>query len=421
MKGLRVMLVVMAALLAFVTIMGPAAAWGASQKIAAVDDYSSVMNDRVYSHEMGSVWYSDYESTVPGLDIQTVEPANVNAATLAGYDTLFLFACNPAVFTAQQKTDILNFVKGGGKLIIWDSEDPWPGSWNYDWLGTPFTASVPGAAGARGTLFIVAENELSTWASGSGDPLYINNVTLSTQTDAIGDCNVFTQYIPSQWCVDMTAINTLGARGPAHVYSTSQGSGIIIYSGLDWDYADFTGWSTSQPGYWLKKMLRQEFTAANLPPSGSAQCTPPPPGLLVEKTADKSSYHVGDTATFTITITNPSTYTASNVVVTEYPPSAFMLTSPNPVTISSIGAGQTATVTFTANVVEAGCGVENSVSVVGYWNGVPIFNGGDTIAVDIDCTCPPGQVCTPEFPSLALPVGMILGFVFVVYSLARKE
>jgi hypothetical protein len=43
-------------------------------------------------------------------------------------------------------------------------------------------------------------------------------------------------------------------------------------------------------------------------------------------------------------------------------------------------------------------------------------------AVKVEAGVCPGTPQAPEFPSIALPVAMILGFVFIVYSLrARKE
>jgi hypothetical protein len=49
-------------------------------------------------------------------------------------------------------------------------------------------------------------------------------------------------------------------------------------------------------------------------------------------------------------------------------------------------------------------------------------NTADGGAVKVEAGICPGTPQAPEFPSLALPVAMILGFVFIVYSQrARRE
>jgi uncharacterized repeat protein (TIGR01451 family) len=401
------------AFLLLLLVIIPASAWGASQNVAAVDDYSPVTSDRVISESMGSVWYSDYESTIPGLDMVTVEPADINAANLANYDTLFLFACNPSVFSDSQKADINAFVANGGKLIIWDSEDPGQGnSWNYNWLATPFTAAVPGAQGATGILDIVEENMLSS--DNPASTYYINAAALGTQTDAVGDANVFAQFIPSQWCIDMTADSVLSymdpyGAGPTHVYTKSvQSGGIVLYCGLDWDYANYQGWSGGVADN-LKKILKNELTASSLPCA-----SPPPTNLLVTKASDKTQYAVGDIVVFTITVNNPSpTYTAEDVALLDYPPSEVVLTS-NTGTLGDLAPGETKTYEFRGEAVTEGCDLENSVVATGYFAGNPFFNGGDTIEFDIGTNC--GGTPVPEFPTLAVPVVMILGFAFLIYS-----
>jgi len=417
MKQLR-LLGIMAILIMVIMIASPAAAWGASHNVAAVTDGSST-SAQVCSSQMGCVYFSDYESTVPGLDMVTMSPANVNTVNLANYDTLFLFATNPSVFSASQKADINAFVARGGKLLIWDSEDPGTGTvWDYQWLKTPFATAVPGAYGAHGILDIVANNQLSS--DNPADASYIDAAGLGSNTDAVGDANVFTSFVPSQWCVDMTADSVLTwmPTGPTHVFTAnSASSGIIIYSGLDWDAAGYTsGWGTSD-AYELKKILRNEMTASSLPCG-----IPPSTTLTVQKTCDKAVYAVGDTVVCTISVTNPdTTYTAEDVAIIDYPPAEVSLIS-TPVNLGDIGPGQTVETKLRGTAVAEGCNLENSVVATGYYLNLPIFTGGDTTTFDIGNTCggcPPGTTCAPEFPSLALPVGMILGIAFIAYSLRK--
>jgi uncharacterized repeat protein (TIGR01451 family) len=402
---------ILMALVVMFALVGTVSAWGTSAKIAAVDDQGGSYTGQVCSSQMGCVNFANIASAGMSGTMTRVQPADVNAATLGTYDTLFLFNTNPSVLSASQKSDIVDFVKAGGKLVIWDSEDQYyqcggTGCWKYDWLPTPFSLSVPGAQGATGALTDVEENDLSSLIV--GNPHYIDTNYLSQSTDAVGDANVFTSFVASQWCTDMTAKNYLQVTGPVHVYtkgpSTAVGKGIIIFSGLDWDYN----------GIWLHKMLAYEFNVASLPCG-----VPPPQYFTVTKVADKAKYNVGDPMTFDVSIMNNGQYTATGTVAVDLPPSEITCAQTNiPVGNLAPGASWTGKVTCTAD--EPACGVTNSLVATGYYSGQPIFTGSATSAAfDIGpCGTP-----APEFPTLALPVGMILGFVFIVYSMrgTRKE
>src|SRR5438477_123497 len=106
----------------------------------------------------------------------------VSAATLAPFDTLVLVqVCNPRTqFTAQQLTDINNFISGGKKLIIWDADFCAP-SVDYSWFAAPFTTNNPGAAGATGTLTIAEDDTLAS--SNPSSPYFINAGIVGSQTD----------------------------------------------------------------------------------------------------------------------------------------------------------------------------------------------------------------------------------------------
>ncbi len=386
-------------------LAGSATAWGASANIAAVDGLGDDGTAYVQSPNMGAVLFSDY----PGVSMTAVRFADVNAATLANYDTLFLFACNPDVFSDSQKDDIVAFVNNGGKLVIWDAEDPGAGnSWDYSWLPTQFATNCPGATGDTGyPITIVEENQLSK--SNPLDSLYIDVGTLGSQSDAVADSNIFTSYVPDEWCVDMTATNFNDVTGPVHVYTKSFGQGILIYSGLDWDYASQLYSPVTGPI--LQKILLQEFTAASLPCS-----VPITPTLDVIKVADKTVYNVDDTVTFTVTVTNPGTVPAEDVTLTDSPPPEVSL-SQTVYPLGDIAPGNSASVDIIGKAVKEGCNLENEVVATGLLDGDPFFNGGATATFSIGTAC--GPVSTPEFPTLALPVGMLLGLVFVVYSIKK--
>jgi len=344
-KKINIYMILFTVLAAVITAT-PALAWGKSANVAVVDDY--------YSYQMGSIYPSDY----PNQTFSVLTPSNLSASTLANKDTLFLWAFNPSLLSSAQKSAINSWIYSGGKLIIWDAEEPYgtAGGWDYTWLPYPFSTSVPGAQGAYGQgLSIVEENPLSSAITTS--PYYIDTNSLNNYSDAIGDSNVFTSYSTS-WCVDMKAKNYLGVQGPNHVYA-KYGSGLIIYSGLDWDYAGMlgSGWPTSwtglntgnSPGYWIKKLFKQELEVSGNLPCGVIQTGTPT--LQVTKTADKSSANIGDSITFTITVTNTGNDTAYNVNLTDILPVELSTTGSTIFSLGNMAPGTSATRTLTATVV----------------------------------------------------------------------
>ncbi|TAK61000.1 MAG: hypothetical protein EPO22_08780 [Dehalococcoidia bacterium] len=200
-------------------------------------------------------------------------PASVNAANLAAFDTAVLNVASPEMWcstgtlSASAKADLVAFVAGGGKLIIYDSECP-PA--DYSWLPYPFSTSNPGAMGAQGTLTIVEENVLST--SNPLDPHFIDAPALGTNTDAVGDMNVMTTLDPN-WCLDMQGTNVLSVTGPVHTYA-QYGAGFMIYNGLDVDYMGFEPAPPAPNG--LHKIWVQELQAPfnPIPPGTGLGCIP---------------------------------------------------------------------------------------------------------------------------------------------------
>jgi uncharacterized repeat protein (TIGR01451 family) len=417
MKKLNVLLVATLMLLA---LAGGASAWGTSAKIAAVDDQTSCVSNVVCSSRMGGVLATRVTAQGMTGDMIRVLPANVNAATLADYDTLFLFNCNPAKFSTAQKTDIVNFVKSGHKLVIWDAEDQYyecggHACWDYSWLGTQtFSLSVPGAQGASGNIVIDENNQLSS--SLVADPHFIDTTILSGPTsDAAGDANIFTSYVQDNWCLDMSATNALNWNGPVHVYSKgpspSVGTGLIIFSGLDWDKAGDSYLQTPTIGNQLYKILAFEFNANSLP------CGVVPTGpLTVTKTIDK--YTCGKDITFDISVKNDATADSSNTVATDIPPVGVTCDTTD-WNIGTLVVGETWSTKVTCHAAAYANGLTNSVIATGdYYTNADLFTGSDSTDFDI-VPCEPTP--TPEFPSLALPVGMIIGLTFIVYSLQMKR
>lgn len=201
------------------------------------------------------------------FNFSAMAPAGVSSTTLAAYDTAVLMmassalACTGNSLSAQAKTDIINFVGSGKKLIIYDSEcDPGP---NYSWLPYPFTTANPGAMGAAGTLSIVEQNTLSK--SDSTSPYYIDAYDLGHNIDAVGDMNVMTTYDPN-WKLDMAGTNYLNVTGPVHtyaVYPAGMDVGLIIYNGMDQDYQSIGTPNRNLRKTWFLELL-EPFNPSNL-------------------------------------------------------------------------------------------------------------------------------------------------------------
>ena len=135
-----------------------------------------------------------------------VPPASVSGPTLAAFDTVVLnvasapMTCDVNTLSGSQKTDLVNFLNAGGKLIIYDSECQ---AQDYSWLPNAFTTSNPGALGGTGTVNVVEDNLLGS--DTTGDSHFIDETLLGQQTDAVGDMNVVTTQDPKicGWVVRM--------------------------------------------------------------------------------------------------------------------------------------------------------------------------------------------------------------------------
>ncbi|OGW45305.1 MAG: hypothetical protein A2Y66_00165 [Nitrospirae bacterium RBG_13_41_22] len=203
----------------------------------------------------------------------TMPVANINAANLGAYDTVLLnmqssgINCDSNSLTASQKTDLVNFVSAGGKLIIYDSECS---AVDYSWVPYPFTTNNPGATGATGTLSVVENTDLASSVTSS--PKFIDASLMATGTDAVGDMNVMVTR-DAHWCLSMSGTNVNAVKGPVQTYA-ALGSGLIIWNGLDIDYMDTsTSPDSSDAEGNIAKVWLQELqaTGATLPTS---TCTP---------------------------------------------------------------------------------------------------------------------------------------------------
>jgi uncharacterized protein (TIGR03437 family) len=256
--------------------------------------------------------------TFAGLD-----PPAVNASSLSPYDTAVLnvsssgMACDTAKLSTQAKADLVSFVGGGKKLIIFDSECQASGNkgLDYSWLPYPFTTANPGAMGGRGKLNIVENTTLGSGVSGS--PYYIDAANLSNNSDAVGDMNVMTTK-DSHWCLSMSGTNALNVTGPVHAYAkypSGTDSGLFIYNGLDQDDNNNNGNPNLRKLWFLE--LQQAFNPSSLPCGVavvgitlSVNNSTPPVGAQVTGTArvvdQLGQAQANITVTFTLTGVNGS-------------------------------------------------------------------------------------------------------------------
>jgi hypothetical protein len=269
---------------------------GQSVDVAVVDSVV-VTNGGVFPTTTGNLSAFNFTNLAVG---------DVSAANLAAFDTVVLnvaspgLGCNVGNLSASQRSDLVDFVGAGNKLIIYDSECTFGGSVDYSWLPFPFSTNNPGAAGAQGTLNIVEENTLSTSAAGTH---FIDAGMLGSQTDAVGDMNVMVTLDPN-WCLDMSGTNVNQVTGPVHAYArygTVGSVGLIIYNGLDVDYLfptlvpDSATPAGNLAKMWLQE-LQQPFNPDNLP------CAVPVAGISL--TPETATNEVGTDHTVTATITD---------------------------------------------------------------------------------------------------------------------
>ncbi len=245
-----------------------------SLNVAVIDDVRSINGGGLPTTTSGPggsfTAFNFYTLPVPRVGAASLGPGGVCGAS--GCDTVLLnvasfgMHCNIDTLSWGAKTDLVNFVATGKKLIIYDSEC-YPGQ-DYAWVPFYFRTVNPGGrfGDGQGTLTIFEENTLSSNNPASSH--FINAPLVSASTDAIGNMNVMVSYYPN-WCVDMLGTNILGITGPVHTYATfpaGTDTGLFIYNGMS---IDNTGLSaqpdSSTPSGNLAKIWLQELEQSTNP------------------------------------------------------------------------------------------------------------------------------------------------------------
>ncbi|MFN8618537.1 MAG: CARDB domain-containing protein [Dehalococcoidia bacterium] len=158
---------------------------------------------------------------------------------------------------------------------------------------------------------------------------------------------------------------------------------------------------------------------ANAIPSVTAQVTVNCPDLVVLKTADNGTINAGDTAAFTIVVTNNGTGTAKNVTLTDLLPSGVTWSedSANCTILSgsldcdwpNIAAGGTRTVHVTGPTAKANCGLLRNSVVVGASNEANTGNNSSRADIAVNCA----EISVLKTPD-ATPVNATDGVGFTI-------
>jgi uncharacterized repeat protein (TIGR01451 family) len=149
--------------------------------------------------------------------------------------------------------------------------------------------------------------------------------------------------------------------------------------------------------------------AAPVSDNGSITITcppPPPPGtpvLTLAKTPDAGQVTAGNTATFTIQVTNNGPGTANNVTISDTLPSGLAWTDgSNSCSIASgvlscsfgdLNQGQSASVTVSAPTDTGDCGTLNNTATADADNASPVSDSG---LITVNCPAPPTPTPLPD-------------------------
>jgi hypothetical protein len=196
--------------------------------------------------------------------------ANVTAGNLTSYQIVVLLIDDLApqpLLSPSQVTDLNTWTFNGGKLIIYDSEEP---AQDYTWLPYPFNTTNPGQLGGQGQILFMEDNSLGV-DDNPASQFYINTTVdyiFNNWVDIIGDANLFTTF-DANWCGDIEAENAFFDQGWVHTYAV-YGDGLMIYNGFDIDPLS----ASTAPGpedwnalakIWLLELQQPWGTDYNLP------------------------------------------------------------------------------------------------------------------------------------------------------------
>ncbi|KQC05317.1 MAG: hypothetical protein APR53_07985 [Methanoculleus sp. SDB] len=147
--------------------------------------------------------------------------------------------------------------------------------------------------------------------------------------------------------------------------------------------------------------------------------------LNLAKSDSKDPVKPGEQFSYTITYDNANAYPVDNVVIKDTLPAEVDF-------VSATGGGTEAGGVVTWNLGTVAAGASGSLTVtVEVKAGTPDGMITNSVVIESDQTpqttvneqtkVETGTIPTPEFPTVALPVAMIVGMVFIIHSIRKKE
>jgi outer membrane protein OmpA-like peptidoglycan-associated protein len=213
------------------------------------------------SPQQAYFWPLDTGTSIPQYSFTRMMPALLGSASLASTDTvIWNMLCDPGGFLdAAQIKMLLSWIAAGHKLIIHDG-DLCAGTTatDYSFLPYPFTTDNPGPHGARGTTFVLLEND-TLGSNDRSDAEHFIDAQGYLSDGEIGDANIVTTKDP-HWCGHFFGSNVDNVNGFMQMYAR-YGRGLIIYDGLDHD-------DNGSPEY--QRIIKLEL---DQPVSGDLPCT----------------------------------------------------------------------------------------------------------------------------------------------------
>lgn len=215
-------------------------------------------------------------SQLSGFNLSELDQWQVTPAALQPFDTVVLYGARWSALSAGARSAINGFARTG-KVLIWDADAT--GSQNYSDFVHPFSTTASGEVTERrnGSVVSYPSGDHSLASSDSENSAYLDPAALVASTHLVTDMSVMNPGA-AEWAPALVAANaTLPSGGwiLAWAYgSTSDHTGLVIYSGMDADaFAD------QAPNYALKELRLQLLAPFERSKSGcSPNCAPPEGG-----------------------------------------------------------------------------------------------------------------------------------------------
>jgi hypothetical protein len=235
-------------------------------------------------------------------------------------------------------------------------------------------------------------------------------------------------YIGDHWNEDGSGQSSVGWKGNTQAAFglmkgfEAQGITSITVGGnpVDW-YADMSDWMVANQaadGTWSadpwagNHVLSTSWALLVLEKTTAI----PPPEFGVVKSASESSVAAGGSVTYTYLVSNTGIVPVSSVVLTD--DKLGVIAGPASGDTNSNGIlDPLETWIYTTDTTLTVTTTNTATAVGKDMAGEPITSGkSNKVTVTVN-----GIVPSPEFPTIAVPVAMIIGMVFITYSIRKKE